>query len=257
MSRKRKEDLADTGPVICRNCGAEFDASLPNCPYCGGMNLPGAETAYMNKLEGIRDGLEDLGIVGKEETKAHAKRIGKKLLIAGVVLIAIVIGAVVYSLLNERNQAAEDRAEYLWQREGFKELDAYYDAGDYEQLVKAYYSASDEGHNVWQYKHSQFCDYYALIMFAGESLEASKTEGLGSAALFFDELSLYKLESLNNLAGEERALLEKLREPFLLDFEERFPLSEEELGSFRRKLEKDGFLSVEECERFCKEKGWK
>ena len=68
--------------VICRSCSAEYDASIPNCPYCGTMNLPAAETAYMNKLEGIRGNLEALQSLGKTETRAHMGRLSKKVLIA-------------------------------------------------------------------------------------------------------------------------------------------------------------------------------
>ena len=51
MSEEEKSDrIDDTGrkTVSCRTCGAEFDATMPNCPYCGTMYLPAAETAAAN-----------------------------------------------------------------------------------------------------------------------------------------------------------------------------------------------------------------
>ena len=36
--------------VNCETCGAEFDASLVRCPYCGTAYEPAAEDEYMDKL---------------------------------------------------------------------------------------------------------------------------------------------------------------------------------------------------------------
>ena len=45
------------------------------------------------------------------------------------------------------------------------------------------------------------------------------------------------------------------RAPLLEDFENRFPISEEEKDAFLQKLKKDGFVPIAECEKFLKEKG--
>lgn len=257
---ERKEQIRTDGPkrktVICRSCSAEFDASIPNCPYCGTMNLPAAETAYMNKLEGIRGDLAGLGTVGKKETRAHLGRLSKKLLIAAAVLAAIVIAVVAVHLRREKQEAAQEQAEYLWQREGFARLDEYYDAGAYEELVAYYDQAAEEGHRVWQYRHWNFCEFYGLILTARNSLQACEAEGGNRLYLFYDEINLYRLENMNALSSEERAMLEELRQPLLADFKDRFPLTEEELNEFRRTLVRDGFVPFKICEQFFKERGW-
>ena len=242
--------------VICRSCSAEFDAAMPNCPYCGTMNLPGAETAYMNKLEGIRGDLEGLGALGRKETKAHLSRMSKRLLIAAAVLALAVIAVLAVLLHRERREAAQEQAEFLWQREGFAQMDRYYDAGAYEELAAYYDKASDEGHRVWQYRHWTFCEYYGMILTAQNTLRAWETEGGSQLFLFMDEIGLYRLETLNGLDEGERALLESLRQPLLEDFHGRFDLTEEELNGFRRMLEQDGYVSIGACEQFFKERGW-
>ena len=242
--------------VICRTCSAEFDASIPNCPYCGTMNLPAAETAYMNKLEGIHGDLAGLGNLGKQETRAHMGRLSRKVLIAAAVVVVLVIAVVAVRLLREKKEAAREQVEYLWQREGFAQLDEYYDAGAYEELVAYYDQAADEGHQVWQYRHWNFCEYYDLLLAAKSSLQAWEAEGGSQLYLFHDEIKLYRLENMNGLSEAERALLDQLRQPLLADFNERFPLTEEELDEFRRTLARDGFVSLDTCERFFKERGW-
>jgi hypothetical protein len=243
--------------VSCRTCGAQFDAALPNCPYCGTMYLPAAETAYMNKLEGIRGDLAGLGALRKRETRAHAGRLSKKLLIAAAILLLAVAAVLVVRLIRERKEAALEQAEYLWQREGFARMDEYYDAGAYEDLVAFYDQAADEGHQVWQYRHWNFCEFYDLILTAQDSLQAWKAEGGSRLYLFYDEIKLYRLEYMNDLSPEERTMLDELRQPLLADFNERFPLTEAELDEFRRTLARNGFVSLDACERFFKERGWK
>ena len=42
-----KQNPKKENTVSCKSCGASFSADLPNCPYCGTMNLSGAEKDYM------------------------------------------------------------------------------------------------------------------------------------------------------------------------------------------------------------------
>lgn len=259
MGEEEKSDrINDTErkTVSCRTCGAEFDATMPNCPYCGTMYLPAAETAYMNKLEGIRGDLAGLGALRKKETRAHAGRLSKKLLTAAAILLLAVAAVLVVRLIQERKEAALEQAEYLWQREGFARMDEYYDAGAYEDLVAFYDQAADEGHQVWQYRHWNFCEFYDLILTAQNSLQAWKAEGGSRLYLFYDEIKLYRLEYMNDLSPEERTMLDELRQPLLADFNERFPLTEAELDEFRRTLARDGFVPIKTCEQFFTERGW-
>ena len=64
--------------AACESCGAEFDDDLPKCPYCGFVNLKGAEKEYMKKLEDFR---EDMGVddVPLEELKDTFQKQGKRL----------------------------------------------------------------------------------------------------------------------------------------------------------------------------------
>jgi len=56
--------------VNCETCGAEFDASLVRCPYCGTAYEPAAEDEYMDKLEDVR---EDLSKHTKDADNATKK----------------------------------------------------------------------------------------------------------------------------------------------------------------------------------------
>lgn len=48
-----------TKQVICNSCRAQFDNDEPKCPYYGTMNYDGAEKEYLEKLEDVREDMEE------------------------------------------------------------------------------------------------------------------------------------------------------------------------------------------------------
>lgn len=243
--------------VLCRSCGAEYPADIANCPYCGTMNLPAAESDYLDRLEGIRDNLEQLGSLTERKTRTHMRKLHRNLLIAAVILVLIISAAAVFQTKREKAEAAKEKEEYLWQREAFARLDEAYAAGDYDALAAMYAEASDAGHRMYSYRHAGFCEALLEIAAAFEALEeyeaADSTEWL--PWLFRDEISLYSFESRRNLSAEELEVLRARRAPLLEDFENRFPISEEEKQMFVQRLKKDEYIPIADCEKFLKEKG--
>ena len=86
--------MADTTvkKIICSSCGAEFEDTLPKCPYCGSLNYKGAEAEYLGKLESMRQDMQQLEQVPEKELKKKLKKKQKfviKLLIILAALAAI------------------------------------------------------------------------------------------------------------------------------------------------------------------------
>ena len=121
--------------VLCRSCGAEYPADSASCPYCGTMNLPAAETEYLDRLEGIRDNLEELGSLTDRKAKSHLRKLQRNLLIGAVILALLITTAVIVRTNSEKAEAEKEKNEYLWQREAFQRLDEAYEAGDYDLLA--------------------------------------------------------------------------------------------------------------------------
>lgn len=59
--------------IICKYCGAKFDEIKSKCPYCGSTNYKGAEAEYFDKLEDVREDMEDLENVPVQETKKELR----------------------------------------------------------------------------------------------------------------------------------------------------------------------------------------
>ncbi len=68
--------MADTTvkKIICSSCGAEFEDTLPKCPYCGSLNYKGAEAEYLGKLESMRQDMQQLEQVPEKELKKKLKK---------------------------------------------------------------------------------------------------------------------------------------------------------------------------------------
>ena len=253
---EKKNFSGDEEPIVhCRSCGAEFSSALPNCPYCGTMYLPAAEKAYMSRLEDVRSDLEQLSDLPAAESRHHFSRLTRRLLIAAAALFIIVMVWQTVRTRVEQHDAAAEKAETLWQRDGFARMDEAWSSGDYETLLSLYIEASDAGHSVYAYKHANFCRYLQQLKDTDSALNEVENREGHLSWLLLNELELYTLEDLRDLTPEERTILEDSRRPYLEDLQQRFSLSEEELQFFRDRLHTDGWLSYDECRRFLEEKG--
>ncbi len=81
--------------VICPNCGAEIEKDSTRCPYCGYINIEGAEKKFRSDLDEIGRNIEE---TKKEPVKAFAKGFtgGTKtvFITVGVLLIIAILIAV-------------------------------------------------------------------------------------------------------------------------------------------------------------------
>lgn len=164
--------------IKCRECGALIDEQVERCPYCGAINENGAEEKYMQDMDALRDNLEDLGDIPKEEitqeVQKHLKFTGKTVVLT---LVAVAIVAVVLLLYNKRwdiymriyevtqdTRNADAREQLLWENENYPQLDAWYEEGNYDALLDFYRENSyvDSGiqYNLSSWSHYSLLTYY-------------------------------------------------------------------------------------------------
>lgn len=239
--------------IICSSCGAKMKPSLEKCPYCDNTNLPGAELAYMEKLQDIRQDLEGLENVPEQEAKKALRKQSRKLLAIGGILAALVVGTLIIGTLLEHRVETEHREQILWLREHGMQWDEWYEAEEYEPLINAYKTELEKGSPTWCWEH---CDFLSLMEYnmgrIEHLLEQEKLEPLTESQrvdLFYNELRIYQsTRDQYGLDRIERERIALLGGAYLEDLFTRWGMSEEEVGSFLQ--ESGGYVDYEACREY-------
>lgn len=178
--------------MICKNCGAQFDDNLPKCPYCGQFSYAGAEKEYFDRLEDMKEDLQELHETVPEmytgEIKSQAKDVRKILLIVLAIVAALALLLFGGSFLMDSLYEGDAKAELLFTKEAYPIADEYYAAGDYDGLLKFFQSSVAENENASFYDW----EHYAFLI-CYENYDYFKT----SASLIgTDDFSEYDMSEL-------------------------------------------------------------
>ncbi len=143
---------------VCPSCSAEYDDTLPKCPYCDTLNYKGAEAEYLEKLEDVRADMEDLSDVPEQETKKEFIKQGKflKKILLGIGICVILSMALMYWI--NREQKTDSKAEYIWKQENYPIWEELYENQEYDTLLEKYWEAAKIGMPYWDWKHGDFCE---------------------------------------------------------------------------------------------------
>ncbi len=162
--------------ISCPTCGASFSEELPRCPYCGTMYYKGSEKEYLNKLNDVKDDLEDLSDIGKSEaTAAIRKRFKVTMIILAVIIVLLGGALVLYRIIDNRMYNRSYEKDYLWLNEHTPELDAMYNENRYEDLLEYYYSLLEEDIDapIYLWEHYNILRVMATIKQINNSYEYS------------------------------------------------------------------------------------
>ena len=146
--------------IICPNCGAEIENDVTKCPYCGYINVEGAEKKYFDELDDIK---EDLVEVEKAPVKALRSGLSKGvcvILITVGVLLALAIFYIVMLFIETRDKpklflSAEDETHAAaYKVIAGEQLEAAYEERDIAKLAEIYDTAySKERVSLWGDPH--------------------------------------------------------------------------------------------------------
>ncbi len=246
--------------IICRYCAAEFLESEPKCPYCGSTNYKGAEAQYFEKLEDVRDDMEDLGNVPRQETKKEIRKQAKFLRMLFLILIAmvaVVAGLMLWADSRYKEGEGTEKDAFLWKQEHLPIMDAMYEDGLYQEALEIFNEGLRQPKvyfETWQ--HYDFFETYNLIRSIQDTLkyEADGNELSESACtdLFYDQWKIIDLNTMQ-LDEEERSVLEEDIQLILTDFEARWNLNEEEYKTLYYQVIQEGYLPYDVCISFIDE----
>lgn len=252
-----------TQTVICPDCGAAFSVREKYCPYCGHINEIGDELSYQQKLEDIRDNLEDLEDVPsalyKEEAVKDAKSVGKIAIIIGAVLLVLFVSIFTFVKTLAKNTMGNVGKELQQQREFYASLDEMYEKGDFDSIRDVYRSNEygiDSPINIYNWQHNQFMIVYLfygdlkhdydLVLDLYDSKDANEDLFREDAAyVFYNAAKLiltdWDKEDLNHtLTQDDYARIDEYKEYAASLLDKHFQISLSELMQLRDELIIDG-----------------
>lgn len=250
--------------LICPNCGAAIEAKEPKCPFCGYINIPGAEDKFMRDLEQTEDALNQ---IPKEQEKNYKKSMKKSTKVIFVtILIAGIIAAVLvglYFLLDHIFMSMDNydpKVEMAWERENYPLLDELYEAGDYNGILayeeEVYRQNREEGtnHSIYNWEHSDFIEAYRKFLDLQE-YEAVLTE-TGELSKYQAELAVYHCmwfhyrnykNELGTYTEEELEIMEEYSTYADKMFYERLLFTDEEADALFKEAVEYDLISAKVC----------
>lgn len=255
--------------MICPNCGAAIGVKEPKCPFCGYINVPGAEEKFMRDLEKTEEQLNQIPQEQKKHYKKSMQKSSKVILIT--VLIAGIIAALLIGLfflldnLFSSHYEYDPKAEMIWERENYPLLDELYEAGDYDGILEfeenMYRQNEQEEthHSIYNWEHSDFIDAYRRFLDLQHYEEVLTAEG---------ELSKYQAELVvyycmwfhyrdyqNEYAEYTEQELEIMEEYSIYAdriFYERLLFTDEEADALYEEVLSYGSISSSECFKYAR-----
>jgi len=247
--------------VFCKNCGGDFDASEPKCPFCGYINYSGAEKKYMDELGQIKENLDDIDDAVVRDNK---KMVGKYAIVIGcvaaIVALVVVLIVVIAKLRESEFWSGEPDAKekLLWEVENFPKLEAWYEEGNYAAILEFENQMylEESPYDLYNFEHKAFLDVYRCydqIRWYIDDLDEGRLSEPGSYSLTYNVFKFYFKEyeeSYNPLTEEEQVIVAGYREEVMDYLYNRMKYTDEEMESIRDRVYGEGYVDFTESKAY-------
>ena len=173
--------------IKCKECGADFDKQLPECPFCGALNYTGAEAEYMQHLEGLRGDLAEMADDSEEAYKGTMKK-STLIIITTVCCLFLAVSLIIgvfflfRSIFFKEEGADQQKAEIIWRNQYLDVLDemtwCLYDAAsvDYATTQDFYVYTEEELAMITSWQEETDTFYHEILGLSDEEILQMKTE---------------------------------------------------------------------------------
>lgn len=257
----------ETKKVICSNCGAAIYENEANCPFCGYINLPGAEEKFMRDIKKTEQDMSHIPDLQKAEYKKTMSK-SSKIIFITVGITAVVAAAILgIHLLFDRVIFAytetDAKAQMLWNNENYPILDEMYANGDYDGIIEFEYDLYDQNaedktdYRMYEWEHYNFITGYRnykniedsiAYLDKGEELSRYGKENLVYYCMWFYYKQYDQQNTYMTFTDEEIEMLDGYREITNGYMFGRLGFTEEEVDKLLEKAVDDyGYLNAKEC----------
>ncbi len=155
-------------------------------------------------------------------------------------------------------QASELEAERIF----FPKLDALYDSGDYEGLVKLANSSESDKIDIWNYSHYDLLSFYSqYVLIRDDYLPMlDKRQLTGASARFLTEVTFsfyyrtydHTMGVTGNASQSDLEILDGIRNVFFLDIlYNRMGYTEGDMEAARAKIMENNYFHTAEADKIC------
>lgn len=125
--------------MYCKNCGAEYENDLAECPYCGAENYKKSVEEHRKVVNDYQQKTQNIRMLPQRVSRKAVK-------LVGIFLIAIVVIAIVGSFIVGKVQEIESEREYKERMGTLEELEELYQAGEYLELYRMWQEDRYDGY---------------------------------------------------------------------------------------------------------------
>lgn len=253
--------------LVCPNCGAAIYENEANCPFCGYINIPGAEEKFMRDIQKTERDMSYIPEIQKEEYKKSISKSSKIIFITvGITLIIAAILFGIYMFFENvlfSYDEADAKAQMIWNRENYPILDEMYEAGDYDGIIefenelfeqnakeKTEYRMYDweHYHFISGYRNYLMVENYFDLLDLGEELSRYGKENLVYYCMWFYYRPYAQNETYMVLTDEEIEKLDEYREVTNGYLFGRMGFTQEEAdGLLKKAVDEYGYMNAREC----------
>ena len=229
--------------IICPNCGAKIEEDITKCPYCGYINIEGAEKKYQQDIDEIRDSIEE---VKKEPAKAFKKGLSKGVKVILVTVLVLIVLSIIFAVMAAFQAkdhpkmflSAEDEAyASAYRVMAGEQLQAAYEDNDIEEMARIYDKAySEDRVSLWgdpHYETGYASSCYMKLKKCLPNLDKDKRTKRES-----EEITYYCFYFYYRAYGEDgEDIFDPIRQDEILPIiHERLGFSDDDMENFRDKV---------------------
>lgn len=261
--------------VICPNCGAGINERDAACPFCGYINLAGAEEKFMRDIKKTQQDLSNIPEIQKAEYKKSMSKsskiifitVGITAIVAAVILgIHLLFDRVIFSYTE-----TDAKAQMIWNNENYPILDEMYANGDYDGIIEFEYDLYDKNakekteYRMYDWEHYDFISGYRnykniedsiAYLDKGEELSRYGKENLVYYCVWFCYKQYDQPKTYMTFTDEEIEILDGYREITNDYMFGRLGFTQEEVDALLKEAVDDyGYLNAKECYEYGKKIG--